>query len=61
MGAYLPMEAWAFIRPDGSYLVDSSFFDEKQAWMIGLGWPTPDEIEHRKKEGYKVKRIKVYI
>lgn len=61
MGALLPIEAWAFIRPDGSFLVDSSFEDEKQVWMVGLGWPSLDEIESFKKSGYRVERLKVYI
>lgn len=49
------------IRPDGSFLIDSEFSSESDAWMIGMGWPGVDEIETAKADGYRVALIEVEI
>lgn len=46
-------QAWAIIKPNGDILLDSNFADEAQAWQVALGWPSDDEIEIAKKEGYR--------
>lgn len=52
---------WAFIRPDGNVLADSTFLTEEDVWRIGLGWPSNLEIEEAKRLGYVVRQIEVYV
>lgn len=54
-----PMRMWAFRRPDGSILADSSFTSEADAWCIGLGWPSDGEIEEAKARGFRVMMVSV--
>lgn len=42
---------YAVILPDGRIIAESHFEDEKKAWTVALGWPSPDEIEHAKQNG----------
>ena len=52
--------AWGWIRPDGSFVVDSQMEDEDHCWQIGLGWPDARrEIEEAKRKGWKVCRFLV--
>ena len=57
----LNRSAWGWIRPDGSFVVDSQMEDEDHhCWQIGLGWPeAPREIEEAKRKGWKVCRFLV--
>ena len=50
---------WGWIRPDGSFVVDSSLTSESDAWQIALGWPDKDEIEAAKCAGWQVRRFYV--
>lgn len=52
-------EAWCIVRNDGSLLADSTFATEDHAWKITLGWPSPDEIESAKKEGYRAVKVRI--
>ena len=52
---------WAFIKPDGSILADSDFKDEREAWVVGLGWPTRGEVKEAKKKGYRVVEVTIEI
>lgn len=47
-------QIWAMFRPDGTFLADSDFKNEMDAWKVGLGWPSESEIEDAKKQGYRV-------
>lgn len=51
--------SWAFVKPDGHILVDSSFTDEAHAWQVGLGWPSEEEIADAKKRGFRVIQVTV--
>lgn len=46
-------QAWAIIKPNGDILLDSSFANEAHAWQIALGWPSDQEIDEAKKNGYR--------
>jgi hypothetical protein len=47
------LRAWAIIDPEGHIHVDSTLETEERAWEVALGWPSQEEIEGRKKEGWK--------
>lgn len=55
------MKVWTFIRPDGSFVADSGFESEADAWRVGLGWPDAEEIEWSKAQGYRVVRAELAI
>jgi hypothetical protein len=55
------MKVWAFIRPDGTILADSTFATADDAWRVGLGYPPPEEIEEHKRLGYRVEQVDVTI
>ena len=54
-------KAWAYIRPDGSFLVDSSFTDEAHALAVGMGWPTEDEVAQAKAQGFRAQLVTVLV
>lgn len=51
--------AWAMIFPNGAILADSAFKNTADAWKVGLGWPSEEEIERAKKSGHQVKWVKI--
>ena len=51
-GGFAVREVWAVVKPDGDVLAEGGFKTEADAWAIALGWPSPEEVEHRKREGY---------
>lgn len=55
------IRAWVIIKPDGDIVLDSDFKSELDAWKVGLGWPSDDEIEQAKKDGYRAVMATVII
>lgn len=53
--------ALAYIRPDGSIVVDSRFKTESDVWQICAGWPDDDEVEDLKQEGFRVVECDVLV
>lgn len=53
--------AYAFIRDDGSFLIDTNFESEVDAWDVGLGWPSQAEIDAAKAKGARVVWLDVEI
>lgn len=51
----------AMVKPNGDILMDSDLKTEDDLWEIFLGYPSSEEIEQRKKEGYIVKYVSVVI
>lgn len=52
-------EVYAFTDPmrNDFILADSMFKNPKQAWSVGLGWPSDQEIEIAKKRGCRVVKV----
>ena len=38
-------DCWALVWPDGRLFVDTDGSCPDSCWRIGLGWPSPSEIE----------------
>jgi hypothetical protein len=52
--------AYGIYDPDGALVhVDINGENERDAWFIYCGWPDDEEIESRKKSGYKCVRVAV--
>ena len=51
--------AWGWIRPDGSFVVDSQMEDEGHCWQLALGWPAQEEIDNAKRTGWTVCKFTV--
>ena len=46
-------DCWALVWPDGRLFVDTDGSCPDSCWRIGLGWPSPSEIEHAKAKGVR--------
>jgi hypothetical protein len=46
-------QPFAMVAPDGWYYI-GLHKDEAECWMVGLGWPSAEEIADRKKDGWAV-------
>jgi hypothetical protein len=55
---HAPLLPFALIGPDGWHYI-GLHPDEKDCWRVALGWPDEAEINQKKAEGYKVKKINV--
>lgn len=55
----LATRAWAIIQPDGEMYIDTKFEDEAHAWTVCLGWPSEEEIEERKAEGWQARIVSI--
>ncbi len=53
------LECYAFIRPDGSVLCESTWDTPRPAWHIGLGWPGGEGILEAKRTGYRVVKVRL--
>jgi hypothetical protein len=53
------LQAWAIIDPEGQVHIDSSLETEERNWEVALGWPPQEEIDGRKKEGWKAVKVTV--
>ena len=52
---------WAILKPDGEMVIGTDFESEDDAWRIATGWGDEEEIEQRKREGWKAVRAAVII
>lgn len=53
------VKAFAFVRPDGSFSIESGFDDEASVWKHQNIWAA--YIDDMKKEGYRVVQVEVEI
>ena len=54
-------EMWAILKPDGEMVIGTDFESEADVWRIATGWGGEEEIEQRKREGWKAVRAVVII
>jgi len=52
------VDMWALIFPDGRVITGTDLITESDAWRVGLGWPTAEEVESAKAEGIFSQKIK---
>ena len=52
---------WAILQPDGEMVIGTDFESEADAWRVATGWGDNEEIETRKREGWKAVRAAVII
>jgi hypothetical protein len=51
---------WLIDRPGGYPYVQANG-TEAEAWEIALGWPSPAEIEHHKRNGARALRVQITV
>jgi len=45
------IKIWAFIGEGGEILADSTWLNSDDAYRVGLGWPSREEIKEAKDNG----------
>jgi hypothetical protein len=59
--AITTLTTYAFCQPDGHVLADTKFESESEAWIVGLGWPSAEEILDARRRGYSVRVVELKI
>jgi hypothetical protein len=54
-------EMWAILEAGGEMVISTDFESEADAWRIATGWGDDEEIEARKREGWRAVRAVVII
>ena len=54
-------EMRAILKPDGEMVIGTDLWTEADAWRIATGWGSSEEIEQRKREGWRCVNVVVLV
>ena len=51
----------AILKPDGEMVIGTDICTEADAWRIATGWGGSEEIEQRRREGWRCVNVVVLV